>query len=76
MSAAMSFVLTAINLGFNADFPTNWLRSFGVSFLVALPISALVVPRIQRFYANITEDNTNEQGGSYDTGTLEQSNKF
>jgi len=56
MSATMSFVLTWINLGFNRDFLSNWLTSFGISFLVALPISALIVPRIQKFYAGITEE--------------------
>jgi hypothetical protein len=78
MSAAMSFVLTAIYLGFNANFLFNWLQSFGVSFLVALPISALVVPRIQRFYAGLTEEEseTHSQGGTYDTGNLKQSNKL
>lgn len=56
MSATMSFVLTAINLGFTRNFLSNWLASFGISFLVALPISAFVVPRIQKFYAGITEE--------------------
>ncbi|MBC7796408.1 MAG: DUF2798 domain-containing protein [Pyrinomonadaceae bacterium] len=55
MSGAMSFVLTAINLGFGADFIWQWLRSFGISFLVALPISTLVVPQIQKFYDGITD---------------------
>ena len=57
MSGAMSFALTAINLGFGQDFVWQWLRSFGISFLVALPISAFVVPRIQKFYDGITEKN-------------------
>lgn len=55
MSGAMSFVLTVINQGFGADFIVQWLKSFGISFLVALPVSALVVPRIQKFYDGITE---------------------
>jgi hypothetical protein len=55
MSGAMSFVLTALNQGFGADFIYQWLKSFGISFLVALPISAFVVPRIQKFYDRITE---------------------
>ncbi len=55
MSGAMSFALTAINQGFGADFIGQWLKSFGISFLVALPISAFVVPRIQKFYDGITE---------------------
>lgn len=57
MSGAMSFALTAINQGFGADFLWQWLRSFGISFLVALPISAFVVPQIQKFYDGITEKN-------------------
>ncbi|HLM59478.1 MAG TPA: DUF2798 domain-containing protein [Pyrinomonadaceae bacterium] len=57
MSFAMSFALTWINLGLEADFIGQWLRSFGISFLVALPISWFVVPRIQKFYDGITEKN-------------------
>lgn len=60
MSGAMSFALTWINLGFGADFIWQWLRSFGISFLVALPIAAVVVPRIQQFYDSITEKNVKE----------------
>lgn len=63
MSATMSFALTAINLGFSADFVTSWLRSFAISFMVALPISALIVPRIQKFYAEITEEEKEESNG-------------
>ena len=56
MSAAMSLVLTAINSGFDGSFARRWLEGFAVSFAVAVPISALVVPRIQRFYARLSAD--------------------
>jgi len=55
MSGAMSFALTAINRGFSEDFICEWLRAFGISFVVAVPISAFAVPRIQKFYDRITE---------------------
>lgn len=56
MSETITFALTAINFGFSDWFVTNWLKSFAISFLVALPISAFLVPRIQKFYAGITEN--------------------
>lgn len=55
MSGAMSFALTIINQGFGDDFIYKWLSGFGISFLVALPISAVVVPQIQKFFDRITE---------------------
>lgn len=58
MSGAMSFALTAINRGFGGDFIQQWLRAFGVSFLIAVPFAAFVVPRIQKFYEGITEKPT------------------
>lgn len=55
MSGAMSFTLTIINQGFGDEFLYKWLSSFGISFVVALPISAVVVPQIQKFFEGITE---------------------
>jgi hypothetical protein len=55
MSAMMSFALTIINQGINANFIFKWLTSFGISFAVAVPISWFVVPRIQRFFDGMTE---------------------
>ena len=55
MSGAMSLTLTIINQGFSDDFIYKWLSSFGINFLVALPISVVVVPRIQKFFHGITE---------------------
>jgi len=55
MSGMMSFVLTIINQGVDADFVSKWLKSFGISFVVAVPIAAFVVPRMQKFFESITE---------------------
>ena len=48
MSLFMSFVLTAINIGFPSYFIVAWLTSFGIGFAVALPVSLLVIPLVQR----------------------------
>ena len=55
MSGTMSFVLTAINQGINADFIWKWLTGFGISFVIALPMAMLAIPQIQKFFDGITE---------------------
>lgn len=55
MSGAMSFALTVIRQGIGEDFIYKWLISFGISFIVAVPIAWFVVPRVQKFYDRITE---------------------
>ncbi len=49
MSLFMSFVLTAINIGFPSYFILAWLKSLGIGFAVALPVSLLVIPLVKRF---------------------------
>jgi|GEM_PF-3477817 len=41
MSMGMSFVMTVVNIGVDA-FPWIWLRSWGIGFAVALPLSFLL----------------------------------
>lgn len=60
MSGMMSFVLTVINQGIGANFMSKWLVSFGISFVVAVPISMFIVPRIQKFYERNTEKSAAE----------------
>ena len=49
MSLFMSFVLTAINIGFPSHFFVAWLASLGLGFAVALPVSLLVIPLVSKF---------------------------
>ena len=51
MSGTMSFALTIINQGIDANFISKWLTGF----VVAVPISMFVVPLIQKFYDRITD---------------------
>ncbi|MBC8443962.1 DUF2798 domain-containing protein [Candidatus Woesearchaeota archaeon] len=54
MSLIMSFVLTLINVGWVPHFFMIWLKSFGISFAVALPISLVIVPLIRKLLDRIT----------------------
>jgi hypothetical protein len=54
MSLIMSFVLTLINVGWQPNFLMIWLRAFGISFAVALPISLILVPLIRKILDRIT----------------------
>ena len=54
MSLIMSFALTLINTGWVPHFFMIWLKSFGISFAVALPISLIIVPLIRKLLDRIT----------------------
>ncbi len=54
MSLIMSFVLTYINIGWQPHFLMIWLRAFGISFAVALPVSLIIVPVIRKLLDKIT----------------------
>jgi len=47
MAFVMSFFMTWINIGFIPNFLVIWLKSFGLSFVVAYPFAAGVVPPIR-----------------------------
>ena len=46
-TAIISFVLIAINLGFNERFLLAWVRSWSVSYVLAVSAMLLIAPRVQ-----------------------------
>jgi len=52
----MSLFLTIINLGFVSDFFEKWIIGFAISFVVALPISLIIVPTAMKIVEKITSD--------------------
>lgn len=44
----MTFVITALNVGFPADFVIRWVRAFAVAYCVALPLLYFVAPIARR----------------------------
>lgn len=43
----ISFVLVTINVGFGPMFVATWLRSWGLAYLVVVPMMVLVAPRVR-----------------------------
>lgn len=43
----ISFVLIALNLGFNTNFVSTWLRSWSVAYVLVIPAILLIGPRLQ-----------------------------
>lgn len=48
MSLVISWIMLTIENGFNPQFFEQWLRSWGLAFLVALPTSLIVGPLIKK----------------------------
>jgi len=44
----MSFFMLLINIGFSKIFFNAWMKSFGLGFIIALPISIIFIPIIRR----------------------------
>lgn len=47
VTSYISFILVAVNAGFNSNFMTLWLRSWLIAYLLAIP-SLLFLPPIIR----------------------------
>jgi hypothetical protein len=46
-TAVISFALIAINIGFNEKFVAAWLRSWSVSYVLAVASMLFIGPRVQ-----------------------------
>jgi hypothetical protein len=45
----ISFALVSINVGFGKHFLKIWLRSWGIAYLISIPVSLFLAPIVQRF---------------------------
>lgn len=54
MSGAMSLVLTFIRTGFSSALIHEWLKSWAISLVVALPVALVTVPAVRRLVAPLT----------------------
>jgi integral membrane sensor domain MASE1 len=48
-TALVSFTLVVVNKGFNDEFLSIWLKSWLISYTVAVPTIILIAPRVQSF---------------------------
>ncbi|MDF2188516.1 DUF2798 domain-containing protein [Paraflavitalea sp. CAU 1676] len=46
-TAIISFTLIALNLGFSEKFLTTWLRSWSISYVLAVTAMLTIAPRVQ-----------------------------
>jgi len=55
-TAVISFVLIAINIGFGDRFIAAWLRSWSVSYVLAVSSMLLIGPKIHLFVNGLFND--------------------
>jgi len=44
MISVMTFIITVVNLGMDADFFTHWLRAFVVAYVIGVPAIFFMAP--------------------------------
>lgn len=45
----ISFALVSINVGFGNYFFKIWIRSWGIAYLISIPVSLFIAPIVQKF---------------------------
>lgn len=53
----ISFTLISINMGFNGRFIYTWMRSWGLAYMVVIPVILFVAPRVQHLVDIFFKDN-------------------
>jgi low affinity Fe/Cu permease len=56
-TAVISFVLISVNLGFTEKFLVAWLRSWSISYVLAVSLVLIVAPRVQLLVSYLIKDN-------------------
>ncbi len=51
----MTFVITSVNVGWGPHFIQAWGKSFGVAYVVALPVIYFLAPVARRFTARLLD---------------------
>lgn len=49
MISLMTFVITAVNIGFTPTFLVSWLKAFAIAYLVGVPVIFFLAPVARRF---------------------------
>jgi len=47
-TGVISFAVILMNLGFRDDFTHLWIRSWGLGYVVVIPVLLIVAPRVER----------------------------
>ena len=51
MIFVMTFVITAVNVGFSSQFPFIWMKAFAVAYMVGVPVIFFLAPVARRLTA-------------------------
>ena len=55
MFFVMTFIVTAVNIGFPPDFLPRWLNSFAVAYVAGVPLIYFLGPMARRLSGRIAE---------------------
>jgi hypothetical protein len=53
----ISFTLISINIGFGDKFLAAWLRSWMISYVLAVSLMLFIAPKIQYFVGTLFQEN-------------------
>jgi hypothetical protein len=53
MISLMTFVVTAVNVGFTSDFVSRWLRAFEIAYIVGVPVIFFAAPLARKLTTRI-----------------------
>ena len=53
----ISFTLVAVNLGFTDRFFLVWLRSWGLAYMVVIPLLLFLAPQVHRLVIRMMDEN-------------------
>jgi predicted membrane channel-forming protein YqfA (hemolysin III family) len=49
----MTFVITAVNVGFSPDFVGNWMKAFAIAYVVGVPVIFFLAPVARKLTAGL-----------------------
>jgi hypothetical protein len=56
MTSVVTFVSASVNFGFHPDFMIRWFKSWGLAFIVALPVVMILMPMIKKIVSKFVTD--------------------
>ena len=71
-TGAISFVLIYLNVGFGSTFVKAWLNSWGLGYLLVIPIMLVIGPKLQRLIARLFASTPNSGVVAPSASTLSQ----
>ena len=55
MISLMTLIVTAVNIGFVPGFVAQWLKAFGVAYVVGVPVIFFLAPTARNLTARLVE---------------------